>query len=88
MGREKDCSSSRAENGLVVRGKFLYGCEETFFLEKLELSGAFAAGKNERIALFEVSYGADFQRFSAERLQHRGVGSEVALDGEDSDFGF
>jgi hypothetical protein len=52
----------------------------------LELGGAFAAGEDEGIAGFEIGDGADFDGVGAEVVEHGGVGVEVTLDGEDSDF--
>jgi len=73
---------------MMVGDEFLYGFGETFFLKELQLRGGFAARKNQRVAFLEIRYGADFFGFGAERVQHGGVCGEVALDGEDSDFGF
>jgi hypothetical protein len=53
----------------------------------LQLCGGFASWKNQRVAFMQISYGADFFGFGAEGVKHCGVGGEVALNGEDSDFG-
>jgi hypothetical protein len=71
---------------MMVGDEFLYGFGETFFLKELQLGGGFAAWKNQRVTVLQIGHSADFFAFDAEGVQHGGVGGEVALDGEDSDF--
>jgi len=82
---EKNRAGTSAEDG-VLFGEFADGGVETFFLEELELRGAFAAGEDEAVATLEVGDGADFDGVGAELMEHGGVGCEVALNGENADF--
>ena len=59
---------------------------EAFFLQKLELRGAFAAGKDQAVAAFEVGGCADFHGVDAEVGEHSRVGGEVTLYRENPDF--
>ncbi len=86
VGGEEDCAGAGAENWAIVRGEFADGFVEAFFLEELELRGAFAAGEDETVAAFEIGGRADFDGFGAEIGEHSGVGGEVTLYSEDSDF--
>ncbi len=83
---EKNGAGTGAEDGVAVRGEVAYGVVETFFLEELELRGAFTAGENEAVAGVEVGDSTDFHRVLAELVEHGGVGLEVTLDGENADF--
>lgn len=84
FGGKQDCAGAGAENGAASVREIADPVVEAFFLEKLELRGAFTARKDEAVALFEVGDGADFDRLRAEFVEARGVGFEVTLDGEDS----
>jgi len=65
FGGQEDCASAGAENWTVVPGEFADGFVEAFFLEKLELGGAFAAGEDQAVAAFEIGDGADLDGFCA-----------------------
>jgi hypothetical protein len=86
LGGEQDCAGAGAENWAIVGGEFADGVVEAFFLEELELGGAFAAGEDEAVAALQVGGGADLDGFGAQIGEHSGVGCEVTLDCEDSDF--
>ena len=60
-------------------GKFADGVVETFFLEELELRGAFAAGEDEAVAAVEIGDGADFDGVErrARGAWRRGRGSRL-----------
>ncbi len=88
MSGEQDCAGTGAENGVAVVSKFANGVVEAFFLEKLELRGAFATGKDQAVAGFKIVDGADLDGVRAEGLQSGGVSFEVTLDSEDADFHF
>ena len=83
---EENGSGAGAEDGAAGAGEIANRVEEAFFLEELQLRGAFAAGEDEAIALSELRGRAHFDGFGAELMKHGGVGGEVALDGEDADF--
>ena len=83
---EENGAGAGAKDGAAFAGEIADGVVETFFLEELELRGAFAAGEDEAVAALEIGDGADFDGFRAEFVEHGGVGVEVALDGEDADF--
>jgi len=85
--REKNGACASAEDGVVFR-EFADRVVEALFLEELELGGGFAAREDERVAGVEVGDGADFDGLGAEFTKPDGVCGEVALDGEDADFGF
>jgi len=82
---EEDGAGAGAENGAALGGELADGVEETFFLEELELRGAFAAGEDEGVGMAEIGDGADLEGLHAESLESGGVCGEVALDGEDAD---
>jgi hypothetical protein len=84
--REKDGAGAGAEDGTALVGEFADGVVEAFFLEELELRGAFATREDEAVATPEVGDGANFDGFGAEFVKPGGVGGEVSLDGEDADF--
>ncbi len=63
FGGQEDCASAGAENWTVVRGEFSDGFVEAFFLEKLELGGAFAAGEDQAVAAFEIGERCGPRRF-------------------------
>lgn len=84
---EKNRAGTGAEDGVLL-GEFSDGVVKALFLEELQLRGGFAARENEAIAGREVGDGADFDGVGAEFAKTSGVGFEVALDGEDSDFEF
>ena len=86
FGGEQDCAGASAENGAAGVCEIADRVVKAFFLEKLELRCAFAARKDEAIALFEVGDGADFESVRAEFPEARGVGFEVTLNGENSDL--
>ena len=86
VGSEQDRAGAGAEDGSLIRDEFADGFVEAFFLEELELRGAFAAGEDEAVAAREIGGRADFDGVGAEIGEHPGVGGEVTLDGEDSDF--
>ncbi len=86
VGGEQDCAGAGAENWTVRRDELSDGFVEAFFLEELELCGAFAAGKDQAVAAFEIGGRADLDGVGAEIGEHFCVGGEVALDSEDSDF--
>ena len=69
-----------------LSGNFANGVVQTFFLEELQLRGAFAARQDEAVTTFEVSDGAHFNGTHAEFVKHLGVRLKVSLDGEDTDF--
>ncbi len=83
---EEDGSGTGAKDSAAFAGVIADGVVETFFLEELELRGAFAAGENEAVAAVEIGDGADFDGLCAEFVKHGGVGVEVALDGQDANF--
>jgi len=60
--------------------------EEALFLHDFQMRGAFAAGQDDSGKAGEASGGADVGVGDAETVEHRGVGFEVTLDGEDADF--
>jgi hypothetical protein len=84
--REEDGASASAEDRFAAGGELADGVLKAFFFEELELRGAFAAGKDQAGALFELRDGADFDGVGAEFAEAGGVGFEVSLDGEDADF--
>jgi hypothetical protein len=84
FGGEKNCASTCTENGAAGVCEIANCVVEAFFLEELKLRGAFAARKDETIALFEVGDSANFERFRGELAQARRVGLEVTLNGENS----
>ena len=83
---EQDGACAGAENRLILCCEFFYRIEESFFFQELQLCGGFPAGKNERVAIFQVRDRAHFYSFSPQRLQHRGMGGKIALYSQDSDF--
>lgn len=87
VGGEQDRAGARAEDGTAFAGEPLDGVEEAFFLKELELGGAFAAGENEAIAASELRRRANLEGFGAKLAEHGSMSGEVALDGEDADFG-
>jgi hypothetical protein len=86
LGGQENGSGAGAEDGVAVGGKVADGVVEAFFLEELELRGAFAAREDEAIAAIEVDDCADFDGVDAELVEHGGVGLEISLDGEYADF--
>ena len=86
FGGEQDCSGAGAKNSAAGVCEFADGVVQAFFLQKLKLSGAFTARKDEAIALFEAGDGTDFERLRAELTKARGVGFEVTLNRENSDL--
>ena len=85
VGGEEDGAGAGSKNGALCRYKFADGFVEAFFLEELELRGAFTAGKDQAVAAFEIGNRAHFNRFSAEIGEHFCVGREVTLYREYSD---
>jgi len=81
FGGEQDRPGASAENGAAGICEIANRVVEAFFLEKLKLCSAFAARKDEAVALFEVGDSADFERLRAEFAKARGVGFEVTLNG-------
>lgn len=86
FGGKQDGAGAGAENGAAAAREITDRVVEAFFLEKLELRGAFTARKDEAVALFEVGDGADFECLRAKFVEARGVGFEVTLNGENSDL--
>ncbi len=86
VGRQQNRTGAGAEHGAPLPGKFPDGVVKAFFLEKLELCSAFAAGQNQAVAVCEIGDGADFDGVSTELVKHGGVSLEISLDGQDSDF--
>jgi len=78
---EEDRSGTGAKDSAAFAGKIANGVVETFFLEELELRGAFAAGENQAIAAVKIGNGADFDGLRTEFLEHGGVSLEVTLNG-------
>ena len=77
---------ARSENCSAALGKFYDFVRQAFFLQKLQLSGAFAAGKNQPVAAFEVSRRAHFGRLRAKLFQHRRVRLKISLHCQNPDF--
>src|SRR5580765_4134432 len=86
--RQQDRARAGSEDWLVLFGKFLDLFKQAFVLQEFQLSGTFAARQHQRAALPQVDQRANFQRFCAEGLQHRGVRSEVPLNRQNSNFWF
>jgi len=85
MSGKENGAGAGAENGAAFGGKLADGVEQTFFLEELELRGAFAAGEDESVGLAEISDGADLEGLCAQCLESGSMGGEITLDGEDAD---
>src|SRR5271167_2109309 len=86
MSGEENCAGTSAEDGFAIVSEFANGVVEAFFLKELQLRGAFAAGKDQAVAGFEVVDGTNFNGIRAKRLHSDGVGFEVTLHSEDADF--
>ena len=78
--RKENSSRAGAEDCVAFRGEFANCVVKAFFLQELKLGSAFAARKNQAVAVFKVGDGADFNCFRTKRVEHRGVGFEVALN--------
>ena len=63
---EENGAGAGAENGAAFGGELADGVEEAFFLEELELRGAFAAGEDEGVGFAEIGDGADLEGLRAE----------------------
>src|SRR5581483_3434341 len=81
-------SGAGAKDGPTLSGERFDCVVKAFFLEKLQLRGGLAAGKDEAGATGQVSRGAHFGGFDAEFMKHRGVRGEIALNSENSNFAF
>jgi hypothetical protein len=86
MSGKENCAGTSAENGVTGVGEFADGVVQAFFAEELKLRGGFAAGKDQAVAGFQIVDCADLDGVGAEGLQSGGVGFEVTLNSEDSDF--
>ena len=86
LGGQENGTGAGAEDGVAGGRKFADGAVEAFFLEELKLGGGFASGKDKAVAAVEIGDGADFDRRSAEFAEAGGVGGEVTLNSEDTDF--
>src|SRR6267378_4271844 len=86
FGGQQNRASARAENSFVFGGKFLDRFVQAFFLQELQLRGAFATRQNQAIAIREIFGGAHLRRFDAHSREHRRVGREVSLHRENSNL--
>ena len=59
---------------------------ETLFLQKLQLRGAFAAGKNQSVATIQVRGRAHFDGVDAHVREHGRVRCEIALNRKNPDL--
>src|SRR5260370_7940476 len=74
------------ENSFVFGGKLLDRFIQAFFLQELQLRGAFATRQNQAIAIREIFGGAHLHCFDAHSREHRRVGREVSLHRENSNL--
>src|SRR6266403_3235007 len=86
FGGQQNRASARAENSFVFGGKFLDRFVQAFFLQELQLRGAFATRQNQAIAIREIFGGAHPHRLDAHSGEHRRVGREVSLNRENSNL--
>src|SRR6267142_6796337 len=86
FGSKHNRTRACTENSFVFGGKFLDRFVQAFFLQELQLRGAFAARQNQAIAISEIFGGAHLRRFDAHSREHRRVGREVSLHRENSDL--
>jgi hypothetical protein len=83
---KEDGASTSAKDGAAIGGEIANGVIESLFLEELELGCAFAAGKDEAVAVLKVGDGADLDGVRSELVEHSGVRLEITLNGENADF--
>lgn len=84
---EKNAAGAGAEGGACAN-EGLQTAEEAVALKEFEEGGGFSAGDDESVDAFELLGLADEDRIGTGFAEGGGVGFEVALDGENADFGY
>ncbi len=85
FGGEQDRSSAGSESGLEAHE--LLQPFEAFFSQQFQEGAGFAAGDYQAIDLVELAGLFDEENFGAQLFEPAAVGVEIALQGQDSDFG-
>src|SRR5882762_7167150 len=86
FGSQQDRTCACTEDSFVFGGKFLDCFVQAFFLQELQLRGAFATRQNQAIAIRKIFGGAHLHRFDAHSREHRRVGREVSLHRQNSNL--
>ena len=84
FARQQNRAGAGAEDRLLL-GEALERFGQVFLIEQLEHGGAFAAGDDQAVALFQVGNGAHFDGMAAGALDGFAMRFEIALEGQNPD---